>query len=145
MVVLTHLAYGWLSALIPGVHEATRALLKLLNVVGFTPAERAGLIVVIASCEELLFRGPLPALVASKARPAWRWPVRSEVTRLLAFAAVYALTTVPLGSPLLVVCAFACGSVWGTLRIASGSLVAPILTHVIWDLGVLLIWPLASA
>jgi membrane protease YdiL (CAAX protease family) len=47
------------------------------------------------------------------------------------------------GSFLLVACAFACGAVWGTLRVATGSLAAPIVAHVVWDLGVLLVWPVA--
>jgi len=46
---------------------------------------------------------------------------------------MYALTVVPLGSPSLVACAFVCGSVWGTLRIATGSILAPVFSHVIWE------------
>jgi membrane protease YdiL (CAAX protease family) len=42
-----------------------------------------------------------------------------------------------------VLCAFVCGTVWATLRVATGSIVVPILAHVLWDLGVLLVWPLA--
>ena len=49
-----------------------------------------------------------------------------------------------LGSLLLVVCAFVCAIVWGIMRLASGSLVAPIVAHVLWDLGVLVVWPLAT-
>ena len=69
MVLLTHLSYGWLSAVFPGVRASTSQLLSLLNVVGFSPRDRAGLIVVIASCEEVLFRGLLPGSARGLPRP----------------------------------------------------------------------------
>ena len=141
MVVLTHAAYAVLGNLIPSVRPATGELLALLNVVGFSRVERASLIVVIASCEEVLFRGPGSGVSAGFTRA--HWPVRGEWSRLLLLAAVYALTTAPLGSPLLVGCALLCGTLWGILRVATGSVTVPILTHVIWDLGVLLLWPLS--
>ena len=142
MVLLTHLAYAWLAASLPAVRAGTRELLTLLNVVGFSPPARAALIVVIASCEEVLFRGLLPG--SSRAEKGLRWPLAGELGRILAWSVIYALTTLPLGSPLLVLCAFACGTVWGTLRVATGSVLVPILAHVLWDLGVLLVWPLAA-
>lgn len=142
MVLLTHAAYSLSGALVPAVRPATGELLALLNVVGFTPASRALLIVVIASCEEVLFRGPGSGVLAGLTRP--HWPVRLELARLLGFSAVYALTTAPLGSPLLVLCALLCGAIWGVLRVATGSLIVPILAHVIWDLGVLSLWPLPA-
>jgi membrane protease YdiL (CAAX protease family) len=141
MVLFTHVAYLALGAVAPSVRPATAELLALLNAVGFSDTNRAILIVVIASCEEVLFRGPGSGMLDGFARP--HWPVPSELSRLLAFAVVYALTTAPLGSPLLVVCALLCGSLWGVLRVATGSLIVPILAHVLWDLGVLLVWPLS--
>ena len=144
MVLLTHLAYGWVSVLVPGVRAATQELLALLNVAGFSASARATLIIVIASCEEVLFRGLLPKLALRRELTEVRWPSPAEFTRLLGFALVYALTTAPLGSPLLVLCAFLCGSIWGVMRLATGSLIVPILAHVIWDLGVLLAWPLIT-
>ena len=143
MVVGTHLAYQSVVTLAPPVAGATRHLLFLLNVVGFSPAVRALLIVLIASCEEVLFRGLLPSSAAAGfSRP--HVPSRRELAQIVAFAALYALTTLALGSPLLVLCAFVCGSLWGLMRVATGSLVVPLLAHVIWDLGVLLVWPLAA-
>lgn len=144
MVVLTHLAFTAVTALVPAVRGATRELLALLNVVGFSAGDRAGLIVVIATCEEVLFRGPLPSAYRARGDAPLRWLNRGESARALAFAAVYALTTAPLGSPLLILCAFVCGSAWGVMRLASGSLVVPVLAHAIWDLGVLIVWPLAA-
>jgi membrane protease YdiL (CAAX protease family) len=143
MVVGTHLAYRAVVTFAPSVAGATRQLLVLLNVAGFSPAGRALLIVLIASCEEVLFRGILPSFTTGgSSRP--HWPSSRELAQIVALAAVYALTTLPLGSGLLVLCAFACGSLWGLMRVATGSLVVPLLAHVIWDLGVLLVWPLAG-
>lgn len=144
MVVLTHAAYALVGAIVPSVRPATLSLLSLLNVAGFSSAVCAGLIVVIASCEEVLFRGPLWVAPAFRDQARLRWPRPAEWASLVAFAVLYALTTAPLGSPLLVLCAFACGTVWGSARIATASIIAPILMHVIWDLGVLLVWPLSA-
>jgi uncharacterized protein len=143
MVVATHLAYRLLVTFTPAVAGATRQLLSLLNVVGFSAGVRALLIVLIASCEEVLFRGLLPSSTApGPGRP--HWPSRREFAQITGFAAVYAVTTLPLGSALLVMCALACGSAWGVMRVATNSLVVPLLAHVVWDLGVLLLWPLAG-
>jgi len=143
MVLVTHLAYGRLSAAFPAVRSGTLELLSLLNVVGFSPPARAALIVVIASCEEVLFRGLLPGSARGQQR-ALRWPSGREFGGLLGWSLLYALTTLPLASSLLVLCAFVCGTVWATLRLATGSVVVPILAHVLWDLGVLVVWPLAG-
>lgn len=143
MVVGTHLAYRAVVTFAPQVAETTRQLLVLLNVAGFSPAVRALLIVLIASCEEVLFRGLLP-ISASGGSSLPHFPSRRELAQILVFAALYAFTTLPLASALLTLCAFACGSLWGIMRVATGSLVVPLLAHVLWDLGVLLVWPLTA-
>lgn len=143
MVLGTHLAYAWLSSLYLGVRSATRELFSLLNVEGFSPPARTALIVVIASCEEVLFRGLLPGLRGAEPR-GLRWPLPREVRIVVGWSVTYALTTVPLASPLLVMCAFVCGTIWGTLRVVTGSILVPMLAHVLWDLGVLLVFPLSS-
>ena len=143
MVVGTHWVYGWLSALVPGVRVAMGQLLHLLNVEGFSASQRASLVVLIASCEEVLFRGSLPS-DSDRAALTLRAPNGRQLARVTFLAALYACTTAPLGSPLLASCAFLCGTLWGALRIMTRSLVAPILAHVVWDLGVLLVWPLLA-
>lgn len=145
MVVLTRVAYAVVAPRLPWARSATSELLDLLNVGGFSLAARAGLIAVIATSEEVLFRGALPSSHAARGRPRLLGSARADLARVVIFAAGYALPTLVLGSPLLVVCAFVCALVWGSLRLASGSLVAPIVAHVIWDLGVLVVWPLATS
>ncbi len=141
MVGATHASYAVVAPLVPFAAEGTRRLFQLLNATGFSPASRAALIVVIASCEEILFRGTVPG--ATVEHPL-RWLGRGEVKSVLAFASLYALATATLGSPLLVVCAGLCGLLWGALRVASGSLVPVIVAHIVWDLGVLVVWPLVG-
>jgi membrane protease YdiL (CAAX protease family) len=68
---------------------------------------------------------------------------RGDLVRISALAAGYALAAATLGSLLLIGCAFACGVAWGTMRLATRSLSAPIAMHIAWDLGVLIAWPLA--
>lgn len=144
MVVLTHVAYAVVAPRVPWVRSATSGLLDLLNVGGFSPGARAGLIAVIATSEEVLFRGALPSSHADSGRHRLLRLARADLVQIVIFAAIYALATMVLGSLLLVLCAFVCAVVWGSMRLASGSLVAPIVAHVLWDLGVLVVWPLAT-
>lgn len=144
MVLLTHLAFAVVASRSPEVRSATARLFNLLNVGGFSREARAGLIAVIATCEEVLFRGALPRPDDAHGRRRLLGVARLDIVQVVIFAAGYALATVTLGSPLLVACAFACAAVWGFLRFATGSLVAPIVAHVLWDLGVLVVWPLAA-
>lgn len=143
MVLLTHVAYYGLTLLAPVIGAATARLVGLLNVSGFSAGPRTLLIVLIASCEEILFRGALPNLSTRRALPLREFK-RRDVRRVVSLAAVYALTTTPLGSPLLAICAVLCGSLWGVLGLVTGSLVTPMLAHVVWDLGVLIVWPLLT-
>ena len=50
-----------------------------------------------------------------------------------------------LESGLLILCAFGCAVLWGGLRVATRSLVVPIIAHVVWDLGILVVWPLVQS
>jgi hypothetical protein len=144
MAALTHVAFAAVTPLLPQVLTATERLFDLLHVGNFTPAARGGLIVVVASCEEVLFRGALAGPPGGRDDPPLHRPGRDDLLRVVALAAVYALATATLGSSLLVVCAFACAIAWGLLRVATRSLVAPIVAHVVWDLFVLVVWPLVA-
>lgn len=84
--------------------------------------------------EELVWRGAVQGALVGRLGPRAGVP---------AAALVYALAHMPLGYPVLVLVAFLCGLVWGRLRVTSGSLVAPLLAHLLWDAFVLLWFPLA--
>lgn len=145
MVVVTQLGYRVVAQLWPDVVAETAALLALLNVVGFSGWARALLIATIASSEELVFRGLLPTSPAPSASPSTRWrPGPRQILAFVGLTLLYALTTAPLGSGLLIGCALVCGLIWGALRLTTGSLIVPILAHVIWDMGVMILWPLPT-
>lgn len=131
MSVATYLAYPLVTQLFPLVATQTAFLYAAFRV---PPAFVAALVLVpVIVGEELVWRGVIQtALVARFGR------VRGVI--LAAFG--YALAVAPLGSPVLVFVAFACGLVWGALREASHSLVAPLLAHMLWDLLVLVWLPL---
>jgi membrane protease YdiL (CAAX protease family) len=139
MVALTHAAFFIVSAWVPEVRASTAWLLHFVDVAGFPPALRTGLIVVIASSEEVIFRGAQLG-VSGRGGLANR-----DVLRIIGLSAAYAASMISLGSALLVACAFACGCVWAALRVATRSLVTAIVAHVLWDLGVLIVWPLIAS
>lgn len=142
MVLFTHLTYGMLAPVVPNLRDATVELVRLIHCNSFSPAARVGLVAIIATCEEVLFRGPLAG--GSLPRNV-RAPSPAELLHIVLLATVYALATATLGSPLLVLTAFLCGVAWGVLCVCTGSLVAPIVAHIVWDLGVLVLWPMAAS
>ncbi len=78
--------------------------------------------------EELFFRGALFAAIG-RHRPVF-WST-----------AIYTLTTVATGNVMLVFSALCLGLVVGLQRRVTGGVLAPIITHVTWSLGMLLILP----
>ena len=141
MTLATYLAYAPLAAAFPEVRQGTAELYRLLNLWGHTDLARASLVAVVAVSEEVVFRGAILTLpdggglgIAAS---------RRGLGAVLGLAGAYAAATATLGSPLLVVCALLCGALWGFLRVATRSAVAPILAHLVWDLAVLSFWPLA--
>ena len=73
----------------------------------------------------------------------WRGFVQSALRGRVALSAlVYALAHLTCGSPLLVALALVLGAFWSFLRQASGSLVAPLVSHLAFDLAFLFVLPL---
>ena len=137
MLAASHVVFAALVAAWPGARGPALSLYALFASGGWSPATRLAFLVVVAVSEEVVFRGALdgaPGAAAAGPRDA---------ARVGLFALAYATGTLPLGNPLLFACALSCGVAWGGLRLASRSLVTPIVAHVVWDVGVLLVWPLA--
>jgi hypothetical protein len=143
MVVLTHAAFALVASLLPEVRSATARLFGLLHAADVPLLLRASLIAIIAASEEIVFRGTVAGGRTSGELRLGSL-TRHDVLRVVALAAVYAAAMLTAGSLVLVACAFACGAVWGTLRVTTCSLTAPIVAHVVWSLGVLLVWPVAA-
>jgi uncharacterized protein len=83
---------------------------------------------VTGAAEEVFFRGGLFAAIGRR-RP------------VLISTVVYALVTVATGNPMLVFAAATLGAVLGLQRRASGGILAPMLTHVIWSAVMLFALP----
>lgn len=78
--------------------------------------------------EELFFRGALYAAIG-RTRP------------VLVSTVIYTLTTVTTGNVMLVFSAAVLGVLVGLQRRVSGGVLAPVLTHITWSMGMLLILP----
>ncbi len=78
--------------------------------------------------EECFFRGALYAAIG-----VWHPVLISTV--------LYALATIAGGNPVLVFAAVVLGAVVALQRRASGGILAPILTHITWSLGMLFVLP----
>lgn len=78
--------------------------------------------------EELFFRGALYAAIGR------RYPV-------VLSTAIYTLTTVVTGNLMLVFAAAVLGVLVGLQRRVTGGVLAPVLTHITWSLGMLLVLP----
>jgi membrane protease YdiL (CAAX protease family) len=85
--------------------------------------------VVNGIAEELYFRGALFAAVGT------RWPVRTTTV-------VYALVTAASGVALLTFAALVLGWVTGLQRRVTGGVLAPVITHLTWSVGMLVLLPI---
>jgi uncharacterized protein len=78
--------------------------------------------------EEIFFRGALFAAIG-RHRP------------VLVSTAIYALVTVATGNPMLVFAAVVMGTLFGLQRRATGGILAPMLTHLVWSMIMLFALP----
>jgi membrane protease YdiL (CAAX protease family) len=131
MLAVTYLGYGVVMAGIPRLHGATGELYRFFSSLP-RPLIPLAVPAIIVS-EEIVWRGRAQALFQESMKP---YPAA------LAAAALYALAHAPIGSPLLAAVAFACGLFWGNLRAATGSIIPSLISHVIWDLFVMVLFPL---
>ena len=138
MIAATSLGHRLLAGAFPTFAGATRGLYALLNAEGYRWPALAVLILLVATCEEIIWRGRALEPAGGGARLDGR-----ALAQVAAVAALYGAATLASGSLLLAAVALACGLAWGLLRAAGGSLWPAILAHATWDLAVLIVWPLA--
>lgn len=133
MIASTYALYPVASRLFPGLAERTAELYALM---GGVPAPVCiGLLPLIIVGEELVWRGVFQEAAARRA---------GALPAVAAAAFTYALAHAPAGNTLLVLLALVCGLYWSALRAATGSLLVPLLAHLVWDGCVFLLAPLAS-
>ncbi len=134
MTTATYLLFALLSRLVPDLRLLTIGLYNELRAPGFTPLERAALIPLVAAAEEVVFRGiALPDRGAPAARA-----VRAVALNSIIVGAAHLAS----GNWLLALVAALCGGAWGGLRVWTRSCVPSVVTHVVWDLAILVFWPL---
>ncbi len=127
-VILTFIfvAGGAVVAGIPFLRDPLQLLLSHAEL-GFRPGV-AVLIALNAVAEELFFRGGLYAAAGGQ-------------HGVLISTLVYALSTGPTGIPMLVIGTAVLGFVVGLQRRVTGGVLGPILTHLTWLAGMLLVLP----
>ena len=131
MTAATYLLFGVFARVAPDLRLLTIGLYNELRAPSFTPSERAALIPLVAAAEEVVFRGvALP--------DGGRGAVRAVAVNAL----LVGVTHLSSGNWLLALVAALCGAAWGALRVVTRSCVPSIVTHVVWDLAILVVQPL---
>jgi len=133
MSVATWVLYPLSTELVPEIEGEVTKLYALLRQ---TPGPVAAfpVLVLVVLAEERVWRG-LAIDVFGQARPGPRAVVLA--------ALVYTFPQIAFRSPLLVAVALACGLVWGGLRVQTRGLAAPLIAHLLWDLLVFVLFPVA--
>ena len=133
MALATWLLYPLSTRIIPGLEGEVTELYALLRQPP-GPVRALPLLVLVVATEELLWRGLALDLFLRRLRPGWA---------ILAAASLSILPQLALQSPLLPAVGFACASIWGWLRVQYNGLAAPLLAHLLWDLLVFVMFPVA--
>jgi membrane protease YdiL (CAAX protease family) len=133
MAVLTKLCYPLAVALLP---QLAPAVADLYTYLAQSPGPVAALpvLVLVVVAEEGVWRG-----VLIDAFP----PSLNVIAVVLCSALIYSLPHLAGRSLILFGVAFVCGTIWGLLRVATGSVWVPVLSHLAWNLNVFVFFPLA--
>lgn len=130
MTLLTYPVFRFAVQLEPGLEAQVRGL--YIGAQSTTLARALCWVVMIILSEELLFRGAGPATL------------RNYMPERAAFGVslvVYALAQAGTGSWIVMAMALGCGALWSLLRYYTGSLVAPLIAHLIWSPVVIILHP----
>ncbi len=98
------------------------------------PVRALPLLFLVVAAEELVWRGVAIDLFSKSFGP-WR--------AMLFSALLYVLPQLALRSPLLIIVAFLCGLLWGSLRVRTRGLAAPLIAHLVWNILVFVMYPVA--
>jgi membrane protease YdiL (CAAX protease family) len=83
--------------------------------------------------EEIFWRGFVQRRFSLKWSPLSAW----LITTLL-----YVAVHLPTGNPVLILAALTCGAFWGGLYAVTGRLVPVLVSHMVWDPVIFVIWPI---
>jgi membrane protease YdiL (CAAX protease family) len=83
--------------------------------------------------EEIFWRG----FVQRRFADSWN-PAAGFILALLLYTGVH----LPTGNPVLILAAFTCGAFWGGLYWLTGSILPVLISHMLWDPAIFVIWPI---
>ncbi len=133
MAVGTWVLYPISIRLVPEIAPEVGSLYALLRQPP-GPLAALPLLLFVVAAEELVFRG-LAIDVLSKPLGQGR--------AVVVAALLYTLPQIAMRSPVLIFVALSCGLVWGFLRLRTGGLAAPFLAHIVWNILVFVLYPVA--
>jgi len=125
-LALVFVVGAFIVRLIPPLADQVRAVLNFAGE-GSTPVLLLLVTVLNGIAEELFFRGALYASIPNR--------------QVLITAVAYAIATAATGNVMLAFAAFVLGIVVGLERRASGGILAPVLTHLVWSVAMLYALP----
>ena len=132
MAGLTQLAYPIAKAVLPSLSVWVEPLYDNLRQPP-GPFLALPILFLVVIAEECVWRGLLIDMLQRR---------YSDSHTVLLSTALYAVPHLCSGSWLLMAVVLVCGVIWSRLRVMTGSLMVPLLTHLIWDLGVFVLFPL---
>jgi len=129
---LTHAVYQLADAYAPVLTSGVPGLYTALEA---TPGPQLAmpLVVLVVFAEELIWRGVVIQKLRERLADAWVF---------VAAVALYVLPQLPSGSWELVLAASGLGGIFAWQRMATGRLADPLVTHLVWSLGVFCVFPL---
>jgi membrane protease YdiL (CAAX protease family) len=146
---MEHLAWGVVAAgVLYGIGLVAAAALarvpagaaQIAAVYAWRDAAPSGLLLplllAIICYEEVVWRNAVTLPLVARLGP---------VRGVLAAAAAFAASHLSLGVPLLVLAALGAGAFWSALVVRTRSAVPALVSHVLWDIAILLLWPYAGA
>jgi membrane protease YdiL (CAAX protease family) len=139
MAVTTLLLERPLAAVWPAFTPETHRLYAMLRGSGHEGPPLVGLILIMSASEEILFRG---RVLGPPARGPG-WPASQDWSRIAYSTAIYGAAHAASGSLMLLLVALLCGAAWALVRVLARNLWGSILTHALWDLAILIVFPAA--
>jgi membrane protease YdiL (CAAX protease family) len=130
---ITHAAASFLPFVWPGWEDAARRIYAWSE--GHSPLFLSLTLVMVVIAEELLWRGVVTRFLMERV---------GRGAGILLGATVYALAHWAAWNPLLLLAAMAFGIFWGWLYAATDDLVAPTVSHLLFDVLLLFAFPVIS-
>lgn len=137
LLAASHVGYHLVSSVWPGIHRPVHALYSRVNSPPGIPWVFALLPIAVVA-EEIFWRDEVITRMTQQSNPS---DIAATLMPIVVAAGVYALTVASSGSVILVIAAVILGILWGIQRVITGTLVVPVMTHLIWNVGLFFLWP----